>query len=161
VEIPLYSGSSFRKNGYKNINDVFGDECLRKRKITLMNRIAVERRLSAKISPETVKLCEFCGALNLASNKECWTCCWHGGFSVNEQTIALAWQRLETLYEEVRIEHVTARRTSTVGEFGEARPASRLQSLVSGLAAWWQRFQNQRELRMAQRDARLNSRIRL
>ena len=66
-----------------------------------MNRIAVERRQTTKINRKDVKLCELCGTLNLISNKECWTCRWHGGFSGNEQIIALAWQRLETLYEEV------------------------------------------------------------
>ena len=118
-----------------------------------------ESRQLAKISQKNVKLCGLCGTLNLASNKECWTCRWHGGFSRNEQTIALAWKRLETLYEEVRVEHVTARRVRMVGDFGAAPPLSGGQKLSLTLTAWWQRFQDARDLRMAQREARLHSRM--
>lgn len=110
-------------------------------------------------SLKTVKLCELCGTLNLETNKECWTCAWHGGFSHDPKTIALAWQRLETRYEGVRIEHVTGRRARPVGDFGSVRPISGPRRLIAALAAWWQRFQDARDLRMAQRLARLHSRM--
>jgi hypothetical protein len=119
----------------------------------------MERRLPAKISRENVKLCDLCGTLNLAANKECWTCRWHGGFKHDEATIALAWQRLENLYEEVRVEHVTARRTFPVGDFGAVRPASFPQKIVTAVAAFWRRFLDQRDLRAAQRQSRLQSRM--
>jgi hypothetical protein len=111
------------------------------------------------LTPKTVKLCELCGTLNLDANKECWTCAWHGGFSRDPKTIALAWQRLETRYESVRLEHVTSRRARPVGDFGHVRPATGPRRLVTALAAWWQRFQDARDLRMAQRQARLHSRM--
>ena len=109
-------------------------------------------------SPETVKLCGLCGTLNLETNKDCWTCGWHGSFSRDAQTIALAWQRLETQYEEVRAEHLTTRRTAAPGDFGAMRDVSLMQKLSLGAAAWWRRFQDARELRSAQRQARLHSR---
>ncbi|MGI4792089.1 MAG: hypothetical protein ACRYFS_24975 [Janthinobacterium lividum] len=121
--------------------------------------LPVERRHSTKVSQKNVKLCELCGTLNLESNKECWTCRWYGSFSRDEQVISLAWQRLETLFEEVRAEHVTARRSLSVGDFGAARPVSLRHRIFSNIAAWWQRFQDQRDLRMAQREARLHSRM--
>ena len=111
------------------------------------------------LSPKTVKLCELCGTLNLDTNKECWTCAWHGGFSRDPKTVALAWQRLEIRYEGVRIEHVTGRRARPVGDFGRARPASGPRRLASALSSWWQRLLDARDLRMAQRQARLRSRL--
>lgn len=116
------------------------------------------QRLPAPLSRETVKLCELCGTLNFETNKECWTCRWSGGFSRDPKTIAWAWQRLETLYEEVRIEHVTARRTAPLGDFGAARSASGPRRLVLSVSAWWRRFLDARDLRTAQRQARLRSR---
>ncbi len=111
------------------------------------------------LSPKSVKLCELCGTLNLDANKECWTCGWRGRFSCDLKTIALAWQRLETRYEGVRIEHVTGRRTRPVGDFGSTRPASGPRKLALALTSWWQRFLDARDLRMAQRQARLHSRM--
>ena len=117
------------------------------------------QRPFAPLSPKTVKLCELCGTLNLEINKECWTCRWSGSFSHDPKTIALAWQRLETRYEEVRIEHVTGRRARLVGDFGTARPASGPRRLTAALSFWWQRFLDARDLRLAQRQARLQSRM--
>jgi len=115
------------------------------------------QRLPAPLSERTVKLCELCGTLNLETNKECWTCRWSGSFSQDTQTVSLAWKRLMTQYEEVRIEHVTGRRTRPLGDFGAVRPASGPRRLTQALAAWWQRFLDARDLRMAQRRARLRS----
>ena len=122
-----------------------------------MNRVQISA--AARVTPKNVKICDLCGTLNLASNKECWTCRWHGGFSRNEQIIALAWQRLELQYEEVRIEHVTARRASAIGDFGTAPTVSLRLKFCAAFAAWWQHFLDHRDLRMAQREARLRSRI--
>jgi len=115
------------------------------------------QRLPTSISRKTVKLCELCGALNLETNKECWTCRWSGSFSRNPQTISLAWQRLTAQYEEVRIEHVTGRLIQPLGDFGAARPAPGTRKLTQAAAAWWQGFLDARDLRMAQRRARLRS----
>ena len=111
------------------------------------------------LSRRSVKLCELCGTLNWKDNKECWTCRWRGSFSHDEKTIALAWQRLETQYEEVRLEHVTLRRASVVDDFGKARPAQFPQQVVLTLTALWQRFVDRRDLRHAQHQARLHSRM--
>lgn len=110
------------------------------------------------ISRKNVKLCDLCGTLNLETNNECWTCRWHGGFSRDAQTISLAWQRLELQYEEVRIEHVTARRTQ-VGDFGAARPASFPQRVAAAAASSWQRLLGRYALRQAQRQARQHSQM--
>ncbi len=111
------------------------------------------------ISRNQVKLCDLCGTLNLDTNKECWTCRWHGGFSRDEQTIAFAWQRIETQYEEVRAEHVTARRTFQIGDFGAARPAAFPQRIIAAATAFWQRLADRCALRQAQRQARHESRM--
>lgn len=111
------------------------------------------------LSRKNVKLCELCGTLNLEQNKECWTCRWQGNFSRDEKTIAFAWQRLETQYEEVRIEHVTARRTFQIGDFGAARPASLPQRLAASASASWQHLLDRYALRQAQRQARQQSQM--
>lgn len=112
------------------------------------------------VSKQDVKLCALCGTLNHQSNAECWTCRWHGEFSGNEQTISLAWQRLEGLYEEVRLEHVTARRLMTVGDFGAPHPPTGWRAILNKCRDWWERVQTQRDLRSAQREAGLRNRLR-
>lgn len=113
----------------------------------------------AKISPSSVKLCELCGTLNFEDNNECWTCRWRGSFSDDQKIIALAWQRLETQYEEVRLEHITLRRASVVDDFGKTRPAEFPQQIILTFTAFWRRFADRRDLRHAQRQARLQSRM--
>jgi len=119
---------------------------------------SISHKSSPQISKETVKLCTLCGTLNHRDNAECWTCRWHGAFSRDERTVTLAWQRLESRYEEVRLEHITARKMRTLGDFGTPRPRSRWQMLADGCRTWWQNFQTQRDLREARRLARLRSR---
>jgi len=106
-----------------------------------------------------VKLCALCGTLNHTGNSECYTCGWHGVFSKEPQTIELAWLRLDSLYEEVRMEHVTSKRMRVVGDFGTARPVSFFSRLTMRIASAWDRFQTQRDLRSAQRAGSLRSRI--
>ena len=121
--------------------------------------LPIEGSRPLQVTPSRVKLCELCATLNFEDNKECWTCRWRGGFSRDPQMIALAWQRLETQYEEVRLEHVTARRASVVDDFGKTRPAEFPQQVLLTLGALWQRFVDRRDLRQAQRQARLQSRM--
>ncbi len=115
--------------------------------------------VSCKVSKETVKLCALCGTLNHQDNVECWTCCWGGEFSRDERTVALAWQRLESRYEQVGMEHLTSRKMQTLGDFGAPRPRSLWQTLMDRGRTWWSNFHAQRDLRLAQRQARLRSRI--
>ena len=111
------------------------------------------------ITQETVKLCALCGTLNHQDNSECWTCGWHGEFSRDGRTVALAWQRLESRYEEVRLEHVTSQKSRTLGDFGTPRPRSSWQALADNCRDWWRTFQTRRDLAFARRQARLRSRI--
>lgn len=115
-------------------------------------------RSSFLISKETVKICTLCGTLNHADNAECWACCWRGEFGRDERIVALAWQRLESRYEEVRMEHLTAQKRHLLGDFGAPRPRSRWQVLTDGCRTWWQGIQTQRNLRQARRQAGLRSR---
>ncbi len=114
---------------------------------------------SHKITRETVKLCALCETLNHQDNVECWTCRWHGGFSLDESMVALAWQRLESQYEQVRLEHVTSQNMRLLGDFGRPRPRSSWQRLADACREWWRTFQTQRDLTQAQRQTRLRSRI--
>jgi hypothetical protein len=123
-----------------------------------MNRLRTGRSEAAKISPNQVKICVLCGTLNHQSNGECWTCRWHGDFSRDEVTLQMAWQRLETLYEEVRLEHVTSSKMRAMGEFGTLEPVPAWRNLFGALQGWWERFQAGRDLRSAQRATRLHSR---
>ena len=114
----------------------------------------------SSLGKQNVKLCALCGTLNHESNGECWTCRWHGEYSRDPQTIEFAWKRLETLHEEVRLEHVTSRRQTLLGDLGVPHPAKGLQAIVMHCAKWWQRLQTQRDLRSAQREAGLRNRHR-
>src|SRR5665213_2031944 len=124
-----------------------------------MNRLGIEPAGMKTITQATVKLCTLCGTLNHQDNAECWTCRWHGEFSRNKSTISLAWQRLELLYEEVRLEHVTSQKIRALGDFGALSPRSRWQTWADQCRAWWRNFQTQRDLRMAQRASRLRSHV--
>ena len=123
-----------------------------------MNRLRTGAPENFRVTRSQVKLCALCGTLNHERNAECWTCRWHGEFDTEEQTIALAWQRLETLYEEVRFEHVTSRKMRQLGDFGAPQTASLWVNLQSRCRGWWERFQAGREQRMAQRASKLRSR---
>ena len=111
------------------------------------------------VAKDTVKLCALCGTLNHEKNAECWTCRWRGEFSRDEQHDCLAWQRLEALYEDVRLEHVTASKPLALGDLGTVRPVTGWQAALNACRAWWRNFQTRRDLRMAQRAASLRSRI--
>ena len=66
--------------------------------------------------------------------------------------------RLEDQFEEVRREHVTSRNLPALDELGAIRPAIGWQKLRERLRTFWTNFETARDLRMAQRDARLRSR---
>lgn len=112
---------------------------------------------SKTISRETVKICELCGTLNYVDNAECWTCRWHGGFDHTEALVGLAWLRLESQYEEVRLEHVTSQKMRALGDFGSPRSRSLWKNFLDDCRARWSHFQAQRDLRMSQRRAALRS----
>ena len=116
------------------------------------------RTLPEKMTLECVKLCALCGALNHKNNGVCWTCRWHGAFLEDTALLALAWQRLEHQFEEVRLEHVVSRRLPVLDELGAPRPMRGWQKLNALCQAAWTNFQTARDLRMAQRDSRLRSR---
>ena len=83
-----------------------------------------------------VVLCVLCDALNHRSNAECWVCRWHGSFNRDAMAISVAWRRLEGLYEEVRLEHVTSTKLLALGDFGSTlRPRGwqALRRRLSGL----------------------------
>ena len=120
-------------------------------------RPSIKASRTMEVSRSRVKLCELCGTLNLEDNKECWTCRWRGCFSYDQKTIALAWQRLETQYEEVRLEHLTPRRALVVDDFGKTHPAQFPQQVAWTLAAFWRRFMNRRDLHQARLQSRMPS----
>lgn len=115
-----------------------------------------EANKSSRIVKKTeVKLCTLCGTLNYEGNRDCFICGWHGSFSLDQPMIDLAWKRFESLYEEIRSEHITAKLQRPVGDFGTDRPASLLEQVTEKITGAWERFQTQRDLRMAQRAAGL------
>ncbi len=116
------------------------------------------RTLQKKLTLDSVKLCALCGALNHKNNGECWTCRWHGAFLEDLPLRAMAWQRLESQFEEVRLEHITSRRLPALDDRGAPCPVSGWGTLKARCRTAWTNFQTARDLRMAQRDARLRSR---
>ena len=42
-----------------------------------------------------LKICDLCGALNLASNRECFICRWHGRFECRADVVNLAMELAE------------------------------------------------------------------
>jgi hypothetical protein len=50
-------------------------------------------QMEARRLPLDLKRCPLCGTINAASNSECVTCCWHGEFEKDPETIE------EGLYE--------------------------------------------------------------
>lgn len=114
---------------------------------------------TAAVGKNNVKICALCGTLNLKTNVECWTCRWHGEFDYDAEVIEMAWQRLVTLYEDVRVEHVTSRKILALGDFGRHKPPTGWRSIARLCHDWWTNFQTQRDLRMAQRQAALRSRL--
>lgn len=130
-------------------------------KMTLMPRRTTDlktRTLHKKMTLDSVKLCALCGALNHKNNGECWTCRWHGAFLEDLSLRAMAWQRLEHQFEEVRMEHVTSRRLPALDEWGAPCAVSGWGKLKASCQKAWTSFHTARDLRMAQRDARLRSR---
>lgn len=108
-----------------------------------------------KLTLDSVKLCALCGALNHKNNGECWTCRWHGAFLEDLSLRAMAWQRLEHQFEEVRLEHITSRRLPALDEWGAPCTVSGWGKVAVGCQKAWANFQTARDLRMAQRVARL------
>ena len=99
---------------------------------------ASSRAAGNQVSLENLKVCELCGTLNHHRNTECFTCGWRGRFSRDEATSRLAWLRLVDQYEEVRMEHVTAKSRPIIGDFGRKRPAGRWQHFCEQSRSWWQ-----------------------
>ena len=115
------------------------------------------RTLPKNLTLDSVKLCALCGALNHKNNGECWTCRWHGAFLEDRSLLTLAWQRLESQFEEVRMEHVTSHRLPALDERGAPCAVSGWGKVTVRCQNAWANFQSARDLRTAQREARLRS----
>lgn len=103
---------------------------------------------NAEVSPADVKLCDLCGTLNYKANSECFTCGWKGSFCRDAAALEIAWLRLSTEFESVRLEHVMARRTAVLGHFGQARQETRWQRYL----AWWKSLFRGRAPRLPQKE---------
>ncbi len=102
----------------------------------------------ATISPADVKLCELCGTLNHKTNGECFTCGWRGHFCAEAAPLEIAWLRLTTEFEAIRMEHVSARRSRILGHFGQVRKTNRWQRCQAACLAWWQTVRSRRPQRV-------------
>ena len=104
------------------------------------------------VSPEDLKVCDLCGTLNHNKNSECFTCGWHGHFQSDPDMVRLAWLRLAHQYEEVRLEHVTARSRPIVDEFGQKGSADCWQQFCERWQAWWRGLLASHRPRSASRE---------
>lgn len=53
------------------------------------------QRESRAFSASDLKICDLCGALNLASNQECFVCRWHGSFERRADVVNMAMELVE------------------------------------------------------------------
>jgi hypothetical protein len=54
-----------------------------------------DSREAPAYAPSDLKICDLCGALNLASNRECFVCRWHGNFDRRSEIVSNAMELLE------------------------------------------------------------------
>lgn len=94
----------------------------------------------ATVSPDQLKVCELCGSLNHVRNRECFMCGWHGQFSRNRAILRFAWLRLADQFEEVRVEHVTAKNRLLIEDYGMQSSAGAWRRLRGSIRASWQRL---------------------
>jgi hypothetical protein len=104
------------------------------------------------IPERDLKLCALCGSLNYKDNQECFTCSWHGAFDRDEATIHYAWLRLYDECESVCLEHVSRKKTVSIGDFGVIAPTSRVQRTKAKIKAWWKEVMRKRDLRAGERE---------
>jgi hypothetical protein len=96
------------------------------------------------VSEQHLKLCPLCGALNDRHNVDCFTCGWAGVFSVDPQSLHLAWLRLADQFETVERKHVVRAQKLSLDEYGIVRTDGLLARLGDTLRHWRQRFTQRR-----------------
>ena len=107
------------------------------------------------VTKQETKVCPLCGALNHQRNGECFSCGWHGQFEEDQAAIDYRWQRLVERHEEVRLEHLVARGSKSIGDFGVVRKTYPWQRLCAACARRWRAFLARRNARCAAREASL------
>ena len=63
-----------------------------------MPKREVDHRLGDAIHESDLKICDLCGALNLAENGECFVCGWHGHFDTSPRVIRIAMELVRRKY---------------------------------------------------------------
>jgi hypothetical protein len=58
-----------------------------------------------------LKICDLCGALNLASNGECFVCRWRGHFDCRPEVVTLAMELLERQHGRIELPLISDRVT--------------------------------------------------
>jgi hypothetical protein len=126
--------------------------------------MAWNRPLSAQdqiVAKSDLKLCELCGALNYHRNGECFTCGWRGVFNRDPSSVDLAWRRLSNELACVRLEHVTARFSSGMGELGIIAESDCDGSVYQRVVAWWRALLLARDRRAEEREQQILRRANL
>jgi len=59
-------------------------------------------------APSDLKICDLCGTLNLASNRECFVCRWHGNFDRRSEVVSNAMELLERKHGRIDVALVSA-----------------------------------------------------
>ena len=54
-----------------------------------------------------LKICDLCGALNLASNQECFVCGWHGKFEQRPEVVKMAMELMERKHGRLELRLLT------------------------------------------------------
>jgi hypothetical protein len=57
-----------------------------------------------------LKICDLCGALNLASNGECFVCGWHGRFERRPEVVQIAMELMERQHGRLLLQLLTSPR---------------------------------------------------
>jgi hypothetical protein len=71
---------------------------------------AAGSRESGQVGEGALKICDLCGALNLAANSECFSCGWHGRFERRAEIVRLAVELYQRRHGRLQLDQLTNRR---------------------------------------------------
>lgn len=81
-----------------------------------------------------LKICDLCGALNLAANRECFVCGWRGRFERRRHVVRVAMDDVERAYGKLALEDLTD--VSRLGGVGVLALGGRLGQALRTLWRW-------------------------
>lgn len=102
-----------------------------------MPKREVDHRVGDVLQEGDLKICDLCGALNLAENGECFVCGWHGRFDTSPEVVRIAMELVRRKYgsldaDNLSDHHITAVAASTGSKWGLMRLFLRVKHWLFG-----------------------------